>query len=132
MNALQRSWATSLQSLLYQSAERLSDADWCFHFIKGKTMKLNNQYSTETKLEIFGILCEFFSVREILEQFPHLKLSESSGYAFLSRNHLPTVKRAFTDRRKEAEARFKEKEENLKLSALSHLQKSLAQQGVDY
>ena len=50
-------------------------------------MKLNNQYSTETKLEIFGSLCEFFSVKEILVQFPHLKLSESSGYALLSRNH---------------------------------------------
>jgi hypothetical protein len=95
-------------------------------------MKLNNQYSTETKLEIFGSLCEFFSVKEILVQFPHLKLSESSGYALLSRNHLSTVKRAYTDRKKDAEAKFKQQEENLKLSALSQLQKSLTEQGVDY
>ena len=95
-------------------------------------MKFKYEYSRETKLEIYGTLCEYFTVKEILEQFPQLKLSESSGYAFLSRNNLPTVKRSFTDRRKKAERIFKEKEEDLKLSALSQLQKSLLEQGVEY
>ena len=99
-----------------------------------KTMNSQNkeQYSTETKLEIFGTLCQYFSVNEILKQFPKIGLSESSGYAFLSRNYLPTFKRSFVDRKKEAEIIFKEKEEQLKLNALSDLQESLANQGIEY
>lgn len=95
-------------------------------------MKTKDQYTPETKLEIFGSLSEFFTVREILEQFPKIQLSESSGYSFLNRNHLPTVKRSYIDRRKLNEIQFKTREEELKLNALADLQESLTRQGIDY
>ena len=95
-------------------------------------MKNKDQYTPETKLEIFGSLSEFFTIKEILLQFPKIKLSESSGYSFLNRNHLPTVKRAYIDRRKLNEIEFKAREEELKLNALADLQESLAGQGIDY
>ena len=89
-----------------------------------------NKYTTETKLEIFGTLCEFWTVSEILAMFPDLNMTQSSGYTFLSRNHLTTFKRAFIDRRKTNELKFKYHEEELKAKSLNDLRTSLKDQGL--